>query len=317
MSTARQFLLRYKVSAHHFAPAYVADMHHELGRSTVLIRVLAERWLPYDQLVARMEDATRALDGLSHPAIITALGMTSIHGRPAMITEYHPAISLKRLLSVCQQDACNIPLRLTLSVARSVASAMGHAHETLALVHQDLSPANIMVGLNGQPTVVNFEGSHSRLSRSYTDALMLGTMNNMAPEIMQGASPHPAADVFSLGITLSTLLTQQTPSRLGSHKKDFAHKLSEQRQLWNARLRDEDVSALTRWALPKLLEQMLSYDATERPDWWTLHDIFNDLCEELDGASAALFCEQYCKEAPPMAVESALQDMVREDPRRH
>ena len=164
---------------------------------------------------------------------------------------------------------------LTMDLARrscaDVASALAYVHEQGA-IHRDLKPANVFlvepaanhpgsvkvldlglatVGAPGQALAPT-----SRITRT---GEAVGTPLYMAPELLAGGKATPAADVWSLGVTMYEALTGQRP---------FAGPTSA------ALLRDIRSSAGAPFArlqsaappsLNTLLRAMLTEDASERP----------------------------------------------------
>jgi serine/threonine-protein kinase len=91
---------------------------------------------------------------------------------------------------------------------------MQKAHES-GVIHRDLKPDNIMVDLDGDPIVLDFG-----LARRVDDnvqvtvaGVVVGTPAFMSPEQVDGnpAKIGPASDIYSLGIVLYQLLTNQLP----------------------------------------------------------------------------------------------------------
>jgi eukaryotic-like serine/threonine-protein kinase len=84
------------------------------------------------------------------------------------------------------------------------------------LVHRDLKPDNVLVGLDGHPVLIDF-GLTTRfaagLSRESLDmaAAAAGTIGYMAPEQIMGQLVDARADLYALGCILFELLTGQRP----------------------------------------------------------------------------------------------------------
>ncbi|PCI44170.1 MAG: protein kinase [Proteobacteria bacterium] len=79
------------------------------------------------------------------------------------------------------------------------------------MVHQDLKPDNIMIDPDGNVKIIDFGCVQvSGLKEIYTpiqDASVQGTANYIAPELFDGFEATPKSDMYSLGVTLYTMLS--------------------------------------------------------------------------------------------------------------
>ena len=94
------------------------------------------------------------------------------------------------------------------TVVASVAVALDHLHR-LGFVHADLKPENIIVDHDGDPVVCD-HGLSRHLGSGDED--VQGTLYALAPEVLLGASPRAAADLFALGAMLHRLLVGRRAS---------------------------------------------------------------------------------------------------------
>jgi serine/threonine-protein kinase len=90
--------------------------------------------------------------------------------------------------------ACSIAARIMTDVLRGLYAA----HETLQIVHRDVSPQNILVGVDGISRIGDFGLAASELH---------GKVSYMAPEQLARKPLDRRADVFSAGVVLWELLT--------------------------------------------------------------------------------------------------------------
>ncbi|WP_050669220.1 serine/threonine protein kinase [Luteipulveratus halotolerans] len=88
-------------------------------------------------------------------------------------------------------------------IARAV-----HDLHSLGLVHGDLSPANILLTDDGRPLIADL--GIARLA-GMADAEVWGSNGFVAPEVLDGGAPGPAADVYALGALAWTALVGTPP----------------------------------------------------------------------------------------------------------
>ena len=96
------------------------------------------------------------------------------------------------------------------TIARQLLQTIATVHEA-GYVHSDVKPENIMVSFSNdgliQLKLIDF-GFCRPLGRSGTLTLKCGTPGYMAPELLEGNGYDTQADIFSIGRTLSNLLSK-------------------------------------------------------------------------------------------------------------
>lgn len=95
--------------------------------------------------------------------------------------------------------------RAVAEIGEAAAAGLAHAHRA-GVVHRDVKPENILVSDRGETKLVDF--GIARISGQETitaSGAVLGTLAYMAPEQADGLRPGPAADVYSLALTLYEL----------------------------------------------------------------------------------------------------------------
>lgn len=95
-------------------------------------------------------------------------------------------------------------------IALHVAHALTYLHslETV-VVHRDLKSKNVLLDADGNAKLTDFGVSRERIDRTMTAGV--GSSLWMAPEVMLGKRYSEKADIFSFGVMLSELDTQQLP----------------------------------------------------------------------------------------------------------
>lgn len=94
------------------------------------------------------------------------------------------------------------------SYIAQMASALRFLHRK-HVIHRDIKPENILVGIHGELKIADFGWSvHAPSNRRKT---MCGTMDYLAPEIVNHYSYNTAVDLWSLGVLMYELLVGEAP----------------------------------------------------------------------------------------------------------
>jgi eukaryotic-like serine/threonine-protein kinase len=123
--------------------------------------------------------------------------------------------------------------RKLMALFRSVCQAIAHAHQR-GVIHRDLKPSNILVDKSGQPHVLDFglakaladtDPSAAALS---IDGELAGTPAYMSPEQAAGRLDRldTRTDVYTLGVILFKLLTDQFPHSVEGPYHEIARRIS-------------------------------------------------------------------------------------------
>jgi hypothetical protein len=94
-----------------------------------------------------------------------------------------------------------IPAPELLELARQLADAVCAVHAA-GMVHCDLKPANVLLAADGGARLCDFGIAQQIGSVPPTLDVTRGTLVYIAPEVLEGAHPSPAADIWGLGATL-------------------------------------------------------------------------------------------------------------------
>ncbi|HET9038998.1 MAG TPA: serine/threonine-protein kinase, partial [Gemmatimonadales bacterium] len=173
---------------------------------------LIKRGMDSDQVVARFRAERQILASLEHPNIARLLdGGASDDGQPYLVMEY---IDGQRIDEFARERRLPVAERLRLWL--QVCGAVSYAHQQL-VVHRDIKPANVLVTADGTPKLLDF--GIARLLHpdaeavSTMTALRMLTPEYASPEQIEGRHATTVSDVYSLGVVLYELLTDQSPYR--------------------------------------------------------------------------------------------------------
>lgn len=162
----------------------------------------------------------RAMGRLSgHPNIVNVLEVGSTPaGHPFIVMQFHPHDSLDGRIRKHGPLQWQDVLRLGVKVAGALETA--HRSGTL---HRDVKPGNILLTEYGEPQLTDF--GIARISGGFETAsdIVTGSPAFTAPELLAGASPTVASDIYGLGATLFCALTGHAAFERRSGEQVVAH----------------------------------------------------------------------------------------------
>src|SRR5215469_8213872 len=198
-----------------------------LGR-TVAIKVLNSSLASSPELKQRFEREARAISRLNHPHICTLHDIGQQDGTDYLVMEFLEGESLAERL---RRGA--LPSPEVLKIGIEIADALDKAHR-IGIVHRDIKPGNIMLTPSGGAKLLDFglakplnamasaasNGSSapsftaaptltspSPVSPLTTQGTILGTIQYMSPEQIEGKEADARSDIFSFGAVLYELAT--------------------------------------------------------------------------------------------------------------
>lgn len=151
---------------------------------------------------------------IDHPHVVKVHEVSEDHGVLYMAMEWVEGDSLRALIKEARRRRA-IPSEIAVKIIADAAAGLHAAHELRGwdgelrnIVHCDVSPHNILVGLDGRAKLVDFgvanATAHSDLG---TEEKIKGKFGYMSPEQAQAEKLDRRSDVFALGIVLFELLT--------------------------------------------------------------------------------------------------------------
>src|SRR3990172_1306452 len=251
------------------------------ARDTRLDRIVAIKVLPSHlsdnaRLKERFEREARAVSSLNHPHICTLYDIGRENGVDFMVMEH---IEGETLADRLKKGA--LPLDQALSTGIEVADALDKAHRQ-GVVHRDLKPGNIMLTKSGAKLLDfglaklagaeagSVESALPTQQKSLTaEGSILGTLQYMAPEQLEGKEADSRTDIFAFGAVVYEMLTgkrafegKSQASLIGAILKDDPQPMSE-------------LQSMSPPALDRVVKKCLAKDPEDR--WQGAHDLMDEL----------------------------------------
>ncbi|MCA9666881.1 MAG: serine/threonine protein kinase [Myxococcales bacterium] len=126
-------------------------------------------------------------------------------GRYFLVMEWIEGLDLGRLLRAYGLVNAHTPWPLISAITIEVLRGIGAAHERGRgpVIHRDINPQNILVGMGGVVKVTDFGLSRAADRGRITNPdIVKGKLSYLAPELTLGADPSVQSDLFSVGVVL-------------------------------------------------------------------------------------------------------------------
>jgi eukaryotic-like serine/threonine-protein kinase len=154
---------------------------------------------------------------LDHPNIVHVFDFETEtdNGGYYLVMEYVAGASLAAIVKANRRRGTPLGQQIAVEIGVAMAHALSYAHELslpggkpLELVHQDVSPGNVLVSRDGAIKLADF-GVVKTSMTSTEVGVVNGKWAYMSPEQISGQSVDKRSDLFSLGIVLYELVTGQ------------------------------------------------------------------------------------------------------------
>ena len=244
----------------------------------VAIKFLSSTLAADPQFRERFDREARTISQFDHPHICALYDVGEHDGTPFLIMQYLDGETLARRL-----ERGALPLDQTLQIAIHIADALDKAHRA-GITHRDLKPANIMLTkagatlldfglakLRGSAAPISMSGM-TRLATDTAQGTILGTVQYMAPEQVEGREVDARTDIWALGAIIYEMATGKRPfegqspaSIIGAILKDVPPPMASHHRL-----------------VPPTLDHIVSRCLAKDPDdrWQSARDVMLELQSE-------------------------------------
>ena len=179
----------------------------------VVIKTFRTELVADERAALMFVDEARIAASLHHRNILQIIDFDRFEGGAFLVTELVDGCDLRQLLRHLRSP---LPYDVALAIMTELATGLEAAHAAtgadgtpLQLVHRDVTPSNVLLGMFGEVKLSDFGIARTR-QRSYhtVSGTIKGKAAYMAPEQILGETLDPRADVFSLGVVLFEVTTR-------------------------------------------------------------------------------------------------------------
>jgi serine/threonine protein kinase len=179
----------------------------------VVIKVIRTELIADERIALMFVDEARMAAGLHHRNVVQIIDFDLFDGGAFLVCEYVEGCDLSTMLGYLRA-----PPRydIAVSIIAELATGLDAAHaatddngQTLDLVHRDVSPSNVLLGIHGEVKLADFGVAKAR-SRSYqtVSGTIKGKAPYMSPEQILGEPLDRRSDIFGLGVLLFETTTR-------------------------------------------------------------------------------------------------------------
>jgi serine/threonine protein kinase len=179
----------------------------KLGRSPSGRLVVLKQPHPGDATLRELLlDEARVGLRLKHPNIVETIDFFEIDGQAVLVIAFVSGASLQDLRAFGP-----LPVPVVARIGRQIAEALDCIHHAtddkgtpLNILHRDVTPANIMLGHDGEARLIDLGiAKHDeRMAEKTKTGYLRGTLRYMAPEIFDRGVYSTASDLWALGVSL-------------------------------------------------------------------------------------------------------------------
>jgi eukaryotic-like serine/threonine-protein kinase len=176
---------------------------------TVAVKTLHPQFAKDPEFVEMFLEEARLASRIQHPNVISTVDVATTEGEVFLVMEYVAGESLAKLVRSALKKSDRVPVEVAVSILAGMLHGLHATHEAkneqleaMHIVHRDVSPQNVLVGLDGVARIFDFGVAKAAAMRSQatTDGQMKGKLSYMSPEQLNSREVDRRTDVFAAGV---------------------------------------------------------------------------------------------------------------------
>ena len=216
--TVGRYTIHDELASGGMATVHLGRLRGAAGFSRIVaIKRLRARLAQDRDFVAMFTDEARIASRIRHPGVVPTLDVVADGRELFLVMEYIHGETLAELLRAARARHQPVPPEILATIVLDALRGLHEAHEArdergdlLDVVHRDISPQNLLVGVDGATRVLDF-GIAKAAGQLHTTAsgTLKGKLAYMPPEQLLHEPLDRRADLYALGVVLWEALTGQ------------------------------------------------------------------------------------------------------------
>ncbi len=229
-----RYELLFRIAAGGMAEVHAARVVGEAGfQKLVAIKQMLPALTEDPEFVEMFLDEARLAAQIDSPHCVSTLDLgRADDGSLFLVMDLVVGVTAGRILTWSKKNDTYLPVPVVRELVRQAAKGLHDAHQAtdvagdpLGLVHRDVSPSNILVGLDGRVRLTDFGVAKAEHRIRVTEAGRIkGKLSYSSPEQLLGRDIDQRSDVFSLAIVAWELFASQ-PLFGSPHPAEAVHKI--------------------------------------------------------------------------------------------
>ena len=163
--------------------------------------------LQFGKYISRFKREAEYLSKLSHPNIVKFYSLEQDEKNIFLVMEYIVGRKIRTYIKLSPA-----PVEDVLKCAIQICDSLDYAH-SMNMIHRDIKPENILIDSELNIKILDFGIAKGmpKETKLTEPGTLIGTVQYLAPEYIQGEQLTSVSDLYSLGVTLYELLTEKLP----------------------------------------------------------------------------------------------------------
>ncbi len=213
--TLGRYTLCGEIASGGMAAIYFARMEGTGGfTKSVAVKRLHPHFATDPDFRSMILDEARLAARIRHPNVVSPIDVLDLDDEVLLAMEYVHGQAVSRLVREATALGENLPVAVCASIMSGMLHGLHAAHEAtddrgrpLGIVHRDISPHNVIVGVDGITRVIDFGIAKAKTSSEATQAgIVKGKIPYLAPEQLDGELATVTTDVYAAALVFWEIL---------------------------------------------------------------------------------------------------------------